>query len=99
MFLCPRTAVFPVRLGPLLLVPQERVGDLRWREEGEGERRGRERREREKRKGKEEKREEREEEEGGGGGEGGRGGESLLKTSGEVENKLTENRVALFLHR
>ena len=29
MFLCPRTAVFPVRLGPLLLVPQERVGDLR----------------------------------------------------------------------
>ena len=31
MFLCPRTAVFPVCLGPVLLVPQERIGDLRWR--------------------------------------------------------------------
>ena len=49
MFLCPRTAVFPVCLGPVLLVPQERIGDLRWRKrkrrgEEEGRRGGEKRR-------------------------------------------------------
>ena len=85
MFLCPRTAVFPVRLGPLLLVPQERVSDLRWGEEG-GEGRGR-------REGGEKR--------GEGGGEEGEGEEKRKgkKKQKEGEDKLTENRVALFLHR